>query len=80
MVDDAVRIEWMRYGRGLWSAHLFIDGVQQCTTKHGHFCEPVPGVPERTVVTILTQHGIPYGRVCQRCHRVYNGNISGIKR
>lgn len=66
------RIEWRRYGRGLWAAHLFINDTQACTTRHGSFCAPVPGVPEFTVVTDLTRHGTPFGRVCQRCMRAWN--------
>jgi len=69
----------MRYGAGYWCAHLFIDDVQQCTTRHGQYM-PRPGGVLKKVVTDLTPHGVPYGKVCQRCHRVYNGNISGIKR
>lgn len=74
-----MRIEWRRWGKGGWCAHLFIEGVQQCSTKHG--VPPFVGYSSIcTVVTDLSRHGVPYGKVCARCHRVFNGKISGIKR
>lgn len=57
--------EWRRYGG--WNAHLYVNGEQQCATVHGQ----VPGSRPLEVVTELTAHGQPYGRVCHFCERIW---------
>jgi hypothetical protein len=58
-------IVWKRWG--VWAAHAFVNGVQQCRTAHGHLTAGTHGT--QTVVEPGV-HGVPYGRVCGRCQRV----------
>lgn len=57
---------WKRWGA--WSAHLFEDERQSCKTAH-----PMAGRREPAVLQgeALTEHGVPYGRVCPRCLKAY---------
>lgn len=66
-------MKWMRFGTGKWSAHLFIDGEQACSTAHNNFAfmgkERSPGGPHEVEVG---PHGLPYGKVCQWCQKEFN--------
>jgi hypothetical protein len=64
-----MRATWKRWGQ--WAAHLFNEHGQVCSTQHGQF----PGFdPTKTepVVADLSPNGLPYGRICQRCLKVFH--------
>lgn len=67
------RYVWKRFGN--WAAHLFVDGAQACTTRHGHYKALREARPsfEPTVISAegLTRHGTPYGSVCAQCLRAF---------
>jgi len=70
-------LEWRRYGA--YSAHLWIDGAQSCTTAHGTFKDAKPKDPN--VVTELDpESGEPYGKVCRRCRETFREAIDEIAR
>jgi len=60
---------WMRFGA--WSAHLYEAGHQLCPTQHGRLRAGGGGVPAIGVATV-GPHGIPFGRVCERCLKVWH--------
>ena len=62
---------WKR--RGGWSAHLFDGDNQVCSTQHGHLpgLHSREGLPEPKEPE-LGPRGIPYGRICAHCLKVFN--------
>lgn len=68
--DVMVGVEgWCRWGA--WAAHFFVNGAQLCKTHHsyaeGGMARGLPPQPPARVD--LSPHGVPYGKVCQRCLR-----------
>lgn len=66
VVYEGVR-GWHRWGT--WSAHFFVDGLQQCSTQHtfaeGGIARGLERHPPQPAE--LAPSGLPYGKVCQRC-------------
>ena len=62
---------WFRWNA--WAAHYFVDGQQACRTVHsyaeGGMARGLP--PLRPAPAPLSMHGVPFGRVCQRCLKVW---------
>jgi len=65
----AVSIEWRRYAT--WCAHLYINGVQACSTRHDWGTKNHTSDPKTLPASELTAEGRPYGKICQRCERVH---------
>ena len=64
-MSDEVVLDWRRWG--MWRAHLYIDGVQQCNAKHHNF-EAGKTTEQKTLVgPDIGPTGIPYGPVCAWC-------------
>jgi hypothetical protein len=57
------RIDWRRNRRNTacFAAHAFVDGRPLCTMVG------TGSVPVDHVAVPLTQHGVPYGKVCAVC-------------
>lgn len=69
---------WVRYGRthgNPHAAHLFVDGKQQCKTRHGdrlapsRRIDPTDAIPKAVDVTPL---GLPFGRACAQCLKAWH--------
>jgi hypothetical protein len=66
-----VRATWKRWGN--WAAHLFDGDKQLCPTRHGVYRGLTHGpTPPALVESLpLSDHGIPYGKVCAHCLRIF---------
>lgn len=61
---------WYRFGA--WCAHYYADGKKLCNVAHQHRDGGLArGLPLRDPLLVeVGPHGIPHGRVCQRCQKL----------
>jgi len=62
---------WHRWGRG--AAHYFRGGEQLCNYTHGIYAARGTA-PRRPEPAELSGTGLPYGKVCSRCLKIFRGS------
>jgi hypothetical protein len=77
-VDTSGKFTWGRWGA--WAAHLFDGDRQVCNTRHGAFGALArgPQPPKFDAAPALGPGGVPYGRTCTHCLKVWNRSRSGL--
>lgn len=66
---------WARYNPGV-AAHFFVSGKQVCNTYHS--IGESRGFTATAKEAPLSRWGLPYGRTCSRCRRLWTQTLSSL--